>query len=351
MVKQPSYQNTIHVRTGNTLPLFRSIYTVTILADYAKAQGINIERLLAGSGIRVQDLYDDKIFITPNQEFKVFRKAIEMIPEPRLGLQIGRHYNVSANGKVAIPAMFCDTFLDAIRMMYRYIELTLSLFQYELSVKDDLACMTMKDLTDFGDLRRFIYERELVSVYLMSNGILGVPLVLKEMRLTYPRPEHASTYQEIFHCPVSFGADENQIFFDRSYLSMPLPMANALARQAYEKECKKMHTRLKEQGTTLDKIRQELQFPDEGFPSFEQLARRMNFSPRTLRRHLIAEGTSYKNLLNEIRKEKAIELLNTTKFPIERIAVELGYSDVPNFYHAFKSWTGTTPMNYRKMKQ
>ena len=92
-------------------------------------------------------------------------------------------------------------------------------------------------------------------------------------------------------------------------------------------------------------------FPEAEFPSFEQLARRLNVSPRTLRRHLTAEGTSFKNLLNDIRKEKAIELLNNTNFSIEKIATELGYNDVPNFYHAFKIWTGTTPSNYRKKKE
>jgi AraC-like DNA-binding protein len=127
-------------------------------------------------------------------------------------------------------------------------------------------------------------------------------------------------------------------------------MANPLSRNAYEKECKRVHLRLKEQGTTLDKIRQELLYQDEGIPSLEQIALRLNVSPRTLRRRLTAEGTSYKILVNDMRKGKALDLLNTTNYSIEKIAIELGYSDVPNFYHAFKSWTGKTPSEYRKEK-
>jgi AraC-like DNA-binding protein len=73
-------------------------------------------------------------------------------------------------------------------------------------------------------------------------------------------------------------------------------------------------------------------------------------STRTLRRHLTAEGISYKTFLNDIRKKKAIELLTTTNMPMENIATELGYRDVTNFYHAFKIWTGTTPGNYKKRK-
>jgi AraC-like DNA-binding protein len=351
MTRQVSGHDAIHIKSNNRLPLYRSVNSVTILADYARKYGIESDLLLAGSGIQPHDLNDPEMLITPRQEMKVFRRIIELIPDPELGLNVGRKYNISANNKVAIPAMFCNTFLDFIKMMFRYIEVTLSYFRYELTVKDKLAILKKKELIDLGDLRRFITDRELMSVYMMASGALGTPLLLNEIRLTYPRPECAPYYKEVFLCPVIFDADENMFSFDKRFLSRPLPMANPLARNAYEKECKRVYLRLKEQGTTLDRIRQELLFPDEGFPSFEQLARRLNVSPRTLRRHLTSEGTSFKNLLNDIRKEKAIELLNTTNFSIERIATELGYNDVPNFYHAFKTWTGTTPCNYRKMKE
>lgn len=348
MMRKRSCLESVHFRTRNRLPLKRSVNSVTILVDYAKERGIDAESILVGSGIVAHDLYDHERFITPEQELTVFRKAVALIPDPKLGLKVGKHYNISANGKVAIPAMFCRTFLEAIRMMYKYIELTLSYFQYELSIHGDLAYMKMKELIDLGEIRRFVCEREFMSIYLMSNSVLGIPLVLKEMRLAYPRPEYASFYKEVFDCPVFFDAEHHQIAFDSSYLHRPLPMANTLAKDAYEKECRRVYSRLREQGTTLDRIRQELLYEGEGFPSLEQLARRLNVSPRTLRRHLTAEGTSYKNLIADIRKKKAIDLLNTTSLSIEKIAAELGYSDVPNFYHAFKSWTGTTPSSYRK---
>jgi len=232
--------------------------------------------------------------------------------------------------------------------MLRYIEVTLAYFRYELTVKDNLAILRKEELIDLGDLRSFVTDRELMSVYMMASGALGSPLLLNEIRLAYPKPDYASYYQEIFNCPVMFDAGENMISFDMSFLFMPLPMANPLARKAYEKECKRVHLRLKEEGTTLEKIQQELLYQDEGVPSLEQIALRLNISSRTLRRHLTAEGTSYKILVNDMRKEKALDLLNTTTYSIEKISMELGYSDVPNFYHAFKGWTGITPSEYRK---
>lgn len=348
MTKQASNKDELHLRTRNRLPLYRSVNSVTILADYALKYGIESDLLLEGSGIKTQDLFDPEMLITPHQEMKVFRKLLEQIPEPKLGLHVGRNYNVSANGAVAIPAMFCDTYLDFIKMMFKYIEVTLSYFRYDLTTRGNLVVLRMEELVDLGDLRRFITDREIMSVYMMSSGALGTPLTLNELRLPFPRTQYATYYQEVFSCPVQFDADTPLITFDRKLLSRLLPMANSLSRQAYEQECKRVYDRMKEQGTTLDKIRQELLYHEDGFPTFELLARRLHVSERTLRRHLTAEGTSYKTLVNDLKKEKALHLLNNTTLSIEKIATLLGYSDVPNFYHAFKSWTDTTPNNFRR---
>jgi AraC-like DNA-binding protein len=63
------------------------------------------------------------------------------------------------------------------------------------------------------------------------------------------------------------------------------------------------------------------------------------------------EGTSYKDILCEIRKHHALELIRTTDFSMAKISELLCYSDVASFHHAFKVWTGTTPASYRKKIQ
>lgn len=348
LMKQPIDLSRIHIKSTDRLQLRRSIYSIRILADYAKKFSIPTEVLLYGSMLNASDLTDPEMFITPQEELKIFRRAISLIPDPKLGLEIGKLHNASAMSRVAIPAMFCETALDAFRIMFKYIDLTQTYCQYELIVKDDLAMMSCRELVVFGDLRRFLCERDLASAYTLACNALGAPFILKGITLTYPRPEYARTYQDMFRCPVTFNADKFQIIFDKNYLTTRLPLANALTKDMYEKECNCAYARLNEKKSTLDKIQEELLFPQAESPGFDKLARRMNMSTRTLRRHLSAEGISFKNLSNEIRKKKALDLLASTSLPIEKIATELGYQNVANFYHAFKAWTGTTPGSYRK---
>ncbi|MFE2994474.1 helix-turn-helix domain-containing protein [Nocardia sp. NPDC059246] len=69
---------------------------------------------------------------------------------------------------------------------------------------------------------------------------------------------------------------------------------------------------------------------------------------RPLRRHLEAAGTSYRALLDEVRRTLAEEMLTATPLSVDDIAIRLGYAEATPFIHAFKRWTGTTPAAHRR---
>jgi len=66
-----------------------------------------------------------------------------------------------------------------------------------------------------------------------------------------------------------------------------------------------------------------------------------------LSRRLAKEGTTFNGLLDDVRKQRALELLREPKVPLTEVAFLLGFSHVESFYRAFKRWTGTTPLLHR----
>ena len=60
-----------------------------------------------------------------------------------------------------------------------------------------------------------------------------------------------------------------------------------------------------------------------------------------------AEGTSFRDLLEEVRQTLAVEHLRAGRFTIAEIAYTLGYSDTTNFRRAFKRWESISPAAYR----
>ena len=98
------------------------------------------------------------------------------------------------------------------------------------------------------------------------------------------------------------------------------------------------------------RVYQELTRTPGRFPEIEEIAETLCTTSRTLRRRLAAEGTSYSDLLANVRKALAIDYLTTTLLATEDIASALGFSDCVAFRHAFKRWTGSTPGEYRRTR-
>jgi AraC-like DNA-binding protein len=87
-----------------------------------------------------------------------------------------------------------------------------------------------------------------------------------------------------------------------------------------------------------------------GFHSAASLAEELNLSVRTLYRQLHEEGTSLQALKDEVRRDKALDLLRRTERPIKQIAQAVGFQNEKSFARAFQSWTGSAPTAYRSGK-
>ena len=89
----------------------------------------------------------------------------------------------------------------------------------------------------------------------------------------------------------------------------------------------------------------------EGESSVERFARRIGWSVRTLQRRLASHGLSYSELLSEVRKTLALNLLENRSLCIAEIGYCLGYPDVSVFNYAFRRWVGQPPREYRACLQ
>jgi AraC-like DNA-binding protein len=76
----------------------------------------------------------------------------------------------------------------------------------------------------------------------------------------------------------------------------------------------------------------------------------LHMTPRTLHRRLLAEGTSYRALLESVLHTLATEHVKSGHFTMEEIAYRLGYTDLANFRRAFKRWESVPPSAYREKK-
>jgi len=71
-------------------------------------------------------------------------------------------------------------------------------------------------------------------------------------------------------------------------------------------------------------------------------------SERSLQRSLAGEGTSWREVVERVHLETALDLMDEPTHSLADIAAMLGYSQYPHFYRAFRRWTGESPGEYRE---
>ena len=322
-----------------------TLNAVSLVLDTFKAQGLPSEALLAGSGICAADLSRADTRITTNQEMRVCANAVALRRD--VGLALGRQMHVSAYGMLGYALLTSATFGDALRLALRYPALLGTLFKLSLEADGERIWFTAADYRETPAMQMFNVELCLASLKVICDDLLGQPLALLGARFEYNAPDYRARYSECFACPLQFDADTNAFAFDKHWLDLPLPLADAVTHQAMAERCRKQNQEFTGRQAWLGRIRQLLTSQLGAAPGIEGLAAQMNCSPRTLRRHLHDLGCSYQELLDELRFERAKQWLATDELPIYRIAEQLGFSETASFRHAFVRWSGVAPSQFR----
>lgn len=171
----------------------------------------------------------------------------------------------------------------------------------------------------------------------------------KPMRLCVTYPECAST-REIaasLGVEVRFGQPTNLFVFDASWLDARPQFGNLIAHESVRDVCAALGAQLKGQSGLARVIGKSMLAHHGRIPSLEGMAAALGMSERELRRKLHAEGTSYRQIHDDVRAQVAMKYLRDTTLPVEAIAVTIGYDDAANFRRAFRRWTAMTPVEYR----
>ena len=78
------------------------------------------------------------------------------------------------------------------------------------------------------------------------------------------------------------------------------------------------------------------------------MAQAFGLTERTLARRLQACQTSYVDILDQVRRDWALQQLSGTDRPMLDVAHSLGFAELSPFYRAFQRWTGMTPGQWRQ---
>ena len=341
-----------HVRLEQAYKPALPLAYVQLILDYAAGRGAQRELLTQGLGLSrsLQNAAD--VRVSRHDAATILLRAIRLTGNPGMGFEMGLLSNITTHGLVGYGLMASATLREGIQFGLRYLPTRLPYLQLQLFEEGQNAVISVRHTVELGLVRNSSYEFFLAGVSRLlcqaSAGVLQeVDTVLS---CDFLQPSYYDSYRERLP-PVRFGATANQLCFPAALLDHPLPMANvhtlAQVRALLEREL----ALLGKTEDLLARIRSALLSPDGRYLGLEEVAAKLNMSPRTVRRKLASHGVSYRKILDDVLRRQAMGLLSHSSLSIEQIADQLGYSDPANFSRAFQRWTLSTPSAFRNASQ
>jgi AraC-like DNA-binding protein len=152
----------------------------------------------------------------------------------------------------------------------------------------------------------------------------------------------------MFPGAVHFDAAQAELRFDSRYLGLPLRRDEKALQQMLQRALPLTVRPYRRDRLLVQQVRQALGNADVLSHNADTLAAALNMSPRSLHRQLQEEGASLQQLKDEVRSQKAKDLLLRTTQPIKQVAAASGFRNEKSFIRAFRSWTGCTPTDFRR---
>jgi len=327
-------------------------HKIALLVRTGHIEGLDAAALLAGTELEPADLDNADARTSARQFVQACRNALELGASPALPFRMGAQVRLSTYGLYGYAMLTSATVRDAFRFSVRYHSLTTPTWRMDMREANGEATWTFRDRLglDVDDsLYRFLYELQLSAHKSLAKDLWEEPPPRTLSHARYQRPPHAELYDEWLGHDVEFGQAENQSRFDAAALDAPLPMHHPLTAAMVRDMCDRLLEEAHTSSGGLARHVYELLATEPGcFRDMTELSSALNISPRTLRRHLQAEGTSYQRILDDVRCNLAKHYLQDTRMTSEDIATALGFSDSANFRHAFRKWVSQSPSEFRR---
>lgn len=194
----------------------------------------------------------------------------------------------------------------------------------------------------------YLAELALLNTHRFACWLVQEELPLREVRFTLPASAPTPDYRLMFMTnPVDFEREDNALVFAASLLDLPVTQTpETLAHYLRHPTLVMLTTLYKDSWTA--QVRALLRRDLQHMPELVDVAGNLDLHPQTLRRRLAAEGTTFKELKSDIRRDTALYFLGKRTLSVEEVAQRAGFSEASAFIRAFKGWTGLTPYAYRK---
>ena len=321
-----------------------AIHYVRAALRGARRGGHDVTPVLAAAGISGSLLADDRARVTAEQYTHLIQALWDQLDDELMGFG-PKPSKRGTFQTMCLLAVHCPDLGAALRRGLDFYDLLDSRPAMALVENGTDTYRLELDLSDADDPDHFLAESLLVLWHRFSSWLIGRRIPLRRVDFSYPEPPHGGEYHLIFGCPLGFEAQTTALTFDTRFLRMPVVQDEGALHRYLRGSPAELLSRRDYGANTAGLVRRILGNGISG--GLPEVAARLGVSAPTLRRKLAAEGTSFREVREQLLRDQAVASLVRGGESVEELALRLGFSEASAFHRAFKRWTGSSPGAYR----
>ncbi|TCM49693.1 AraC family transcriptional regulator [Rhizobium sp. PP-F2F-G48] len=290
-------------------------------------------------GINPAAIGDFDSFLLYSKALELVGAAVRELQCPDFGMRLGVRQEIHFLGPLAVFLRHSETVADALESVCRYLYLFAPPDVAALKRGPQVSAFTYSIALRHVAHRDQMIEKSLAVTISAFRQLLGndfTPLRVTMQHQPIARPE---CYREVFGCPVEFGREDNALEFPTRALDGAIPGRDAAAlalAQSYLTDTKPGLDLV----DTVREITHRLLKLNRA--SLIIAADTLNLHPRVLQRRLFERGTTFEEILDDLRRDLCRQLAGTGMH-VSEIATVLGYSEQSSYARACRRWYGMSP--------
>ncbi|WP_460122516.1 AraC family transcriptional regulator [Pseudomonas sp. S2_C03] len=332
-----------------------SVGFVHSLADAVRSHGIDPQPLLEQYGLDSARLGEACGRLSIPRYMRLGHSAIQLTDNPALGLRMGQLSRLNQVGLAGVTAAQAPTVREAARCLTRFEALYGSNYRGQSSFHEDAqgAWLRFYSISPYNAYNRFVVDSIIAGWLQQLSSVSATSLRAERIDIEFEAPAYREAYGEMGDCPIQFAAEHNQLRLSLASLALRNPVHCPSTWRHLLQLCERELEQLTRTRSLRERIIALLGPLLNGGrePDLEEVAARLKLPTWTLRRRLAEEGTQFRAILNDTRRDLAMTYIRDTELAFGEIAYLLGFASAEAFQRAFKRWSGQTPGEFRRSRR
>jgi AraC-like DNA-binding protein len=307
--------------------------------------GADPDVLLSRAGINRSDVGRFDAFFTYLALINVVESAGSATRTPAFGRLLGVRQGIEILGPVGVAARTSSTVADALATFEQYLGAYSPAIAVSLHREGDSAFLEFKVLIPHPPPHAQTVELSLGVMLRVLRFLLGAGYAPNAVHLPHAALSPREEYLRYFSCTPRFGSPRAGVMFAVDDLDRPLArdeMAHRVVLDYLDSVVDRHRPAMA--SSIRELIRQLL---PAGAATVSVIADQFRLHPKALRRRLVAEGTNFNAVVDDVRRELAERYLRDTDMTFTHLARELGYAEQSVLTRSCRRWFGASPATLR----